>query len=1252
MKKLLALVLALVMSMSLVTISNAAFKDGDKVNADYKEAADVMNAIGVFVGDENGNFNATANLTREQAAKIIAYLELGEKAADALVGSAIFTDVAANRWSAGYVGYCAQAGVVNGVGNGAFNPTGELTALQFGKMLLVELGYDAKAAKMVGADWAIATSKLMAKAELMDGIEGSVNQVLTREKAAQMALNALKAPTVEYETKGSNLSINGAELTFGASEPKYVTSEVASAGNISRKELTNQNGYTVELGEKLYPKLVLNNEGDEFERDANKWSFEGKEIGTYEQKATVHYTEKKDSGDIYKDLGLTKATTVSEYYVDGEKQAAILLEKGNTNEKNKVGGQGVDTYVYLYDDGSVRISVMNTYVADVASVVGATATKEAYITLAARDVNAGNTPYASLKNFSSKNTYKTTEFAVDDIVLFNYSNKSGDIGVYNVVKAQTVTGALTNYTVDKQATVGGTVYKYNPKIATEADSAFLNKNVDAVVVLDRYGNAIDLTDNGVTNYAVVLKVASFAGDFNNDQKANLLRTDATSTGVVSLTNNAGASANGVADKGKAAGTDAIVKYGIVSYTINNSKEYTLTDLDDATSANAINISNGSSVFTARGANYYANGKTIFLIKTGTDNDPIYTAYTGIKAVPNVKAEAGKASIAIYCKDGNNVATVVFVDATDATVSVSTSDYVYVQGKTSPKLTVDEVYGNYYTYDAIINGEITTINVAEADGRIIEDTLYNTVSYVTYSDGAKVAKLSAAAKDFDRWAADGPFSATGVWKQNNGSIGLNYNKVSDLYKVNVVPADNCKVFFIDSDGNISASSVSAIATDKDDKVAVKMVNGEATCIVIDSQPKNKGGEAGGSMLKDGYELSGYSDLTMTMGSGDAEYRAADGKVYVQINNPGSVEKAKYDLTIRDSKGRQQKVTDVDVVFGNAAENGTTASKIIAIDFKATTGATGITVTATQKSIQSYYVTYTAADGVLGTTQKTVDNVANKEITFTVNAPEGAAKWGYTIAKVGSTNIAEVSGSDVTVNNLTDATAEVTVKLAAVGTAPVIEVTTNVTDYVLESKVTATKGGAVMAIETDPDDTISKASGKNDYELTVVLKNGLGTNDKVVVKWKLNGADQTDIELTSSTGERILTKNGIDLGSSATKATTVEITSVTVLRAISYSGATVKDSSRNLTTNSAVKVYKVYDKTTQTEITNNEAFAVGTKLYVEVTGGVIDAGKKVTYTLDGVSQTTGDATEKVVFEYTVQDKDNITFGANVVEATDPA
>lgn len=131
-----------------------------------------------------------------------------------------FTDVAANRWSAGYVDYCATTGVVAGVGNGQFNPTGSLTALQFGKMLLVCLGYDATTENLTGADWQINTSKLMASAKLLKGLDDvKANDVITREQGAQMMLNAIKAPTVEYDTKGSTITIGGTVIGIAAPRP-------------------------------------------------------------------------------------------------------------------------------------------------------------------------------------------------------------------------------------------------------------------------------------------------------------------------------------------------------------------------------------------------------------------------------------------------------------------------------------------------------------------------------------------------------------------------------------------------------------------------------------------------------------------------------------------------------------------------------------------------------------------------------------------------------------------------------------------------------------------------------------------------------------------------------------------------------------------------------------------------------------------------------------------------------------------------
>ena len=73
-KKILALVLALVMSLSLVTMANADY--ADQADIDNEEAVAVMSALGVLQGSD-GKFNPDAILSREEAAKIITYMLMG-----------------------------------------------------------------------------------------------------------------------------------------------------------------------------------------------------------------------------------------------------------------------------------------------------------------------------------------------------------------------------------------------------------------------------------------------------------------------------------------------------------------------------------------------------------------------------------------------------------------------------------------------------------------------------------------------------------------------------------------------------------------------------------------------------------------------------------------------------------------------------------------------------------------------------------------------------------------------------------------------------------------------------------------------------------------------------------------------------------------------------------------------------------------------------------------------------------------------
>ena len=854
MKKLLALVLALVMSMSLVTISNAAFKDADKI--DYKEAVDVMNAVGVFIGDEKGNFNAKENLTREQAAKIIAYLELGSKAADALPGGATFTDVASTRWSAGFVGYCAQAGVVNGVGNSKFDPAGQLTALQFGKMLLVELGYDAKAAGMVGADWAINTSKLMAKAKLMDKIDGSVNQVLTREKAAQMTLNALEAPTVEYDTKGSNITVNGAEINFGASEPSYVTNTIAKEQTISSEKLTNNGGYTIELGEKLYKNLKKIGTTDDFGRPATKWTWKSESVGTYADAADLSYTKAVKASDIYKDLNLSDTVAAKNVtvWVNGEVKTAAATDIKKSNDA-KIGdvagvnsnGNGVLTEVF-YDDvaDTMVITQIVTYIGEVAKTVKATDKRDAYVVVIAKAGGNGLTRPVAKGTFE----YETDEtFADDAFVLYTYSVKAD--AVKSLAVAEKVEGYVTktiNSTKDEDKnngmTISGTEYKMSLATAGEKLGNVSVKN-DYTVYLDQYGYIIYVEQvQELGNYALVLATASKGSFIGN--KAQLLLTD----GTVKFVDT---------DENYATGDKKIKDNTIVTFRENSDKTYTLRKVNmtlSNTNDKQFSMTNDLAGITVEsGKMVYANSASQFVISDKKDYTTPYsdiddwTAYTGIKNAPTVKSEYGttpsyaNVDVYYYCKSGSMVTVMFIIPSQNATVIDGSKTTLYLSQKSRSDL-IHDVDGDYFTYNAVVDGKIETVKVdvdAKCGTTAAADLngLYSdyTVSSKGYITG--LTKYGPYNNTSDKTAVNGVAGIDKTSKEYTVKLEL---KADGTYQYTITCADDMKVFYVDKKGNITESSYAAIYPDNNDLVYAVVDKYLVKTLVIFEQ-EDKGAESG-------------------------------------------------------------------------------------------------------------------------------------------------------------------------------------------------------------------------------------------------------------------------------------------------------------------------------------------------------------------------------------------------------------------------
>ena len=187
MKKFLSLVLALVMTMSLVTVSAGAkdFTDSSKIT--YSEAVDVMSAVNVISGYAEGDFRPTATLTRGAAAKIICNLILGPTTASYLsADTAPFKDVPVTNVFAGYITYCSQQGIINGYADGTFRPTGTLSGNAFMKMLLGALGYDSSIEGYTGPNWTVNVAGRAYEIGLTAGNDEFVGaQACTREQAAQ-----------------------------------------------------------------------------------------------------------------------------------------------------------------------------------------------------------------------------------------------------------------------------------------------------------------------------------------------------------------------------------------------------------------------------------------------------------------------------------------------------------------------------------------------------------------------------------------------------------------------------------------------------------------------------------------------------------------------------------------------------------------------------------------------------------------------------------------------------------------------------------------------------------------------------------------------------------------------------------------------------------------------------------------------------------------------------------------------------------
>ncbi|MFR6185126.1 MAG: hypothetical protein ACLUJG_05900 [Lawsonibacter sp.] len=184
----------------------------------------------------------------------------------------------------------------------------------------------------------------------------------------------------------------------------------------------------------------------------------------------------------------------------------------------------------------------------------------------------------------------------------------------------------------------------------------------------------------------------------------------------------------------------------------------------------------------------ANNDTIFVVN---DDDDV-TAYTGIKNVPDITSKTADVTVTVAESTDNDYADVVYIYSADMSISGDSGDRVYLLEE-SPNASVDKDDNKYYEYDAIVNGEITTVKATDKDLKI---GLYQNVSYDEngYMDDQDLVK-DASDDDFKVYTGIKTIS----YKSGVLSLGSNDVVLADSYKI-----------FVNDDGDGKTTTPSSLA----------------------------------------------------------------------------------------------------------------------------------------------------------------------------------------------------------------------------------------------------------------------------------------------------------------------------------------------------------------------------------------------------------------------------------------------------------
>ena len=805
-KRALSLGLTAAMISGLMVMGSSAASYADVTSENNQEAIDVLQAVGIMVGDENGDFNPDQNVTRNEMAVIMS--NLMEYNVATYANTSPFTDVPS--WAEPYVAACWTNGITAGTSDTTYGGGNDVTTAQAALMLMKALGYF-QYQQDFGSDWQLATTRQGNAIDLFDGVDAGVTEPLTRDDVAQLVLNTLTSGMVTPTTSGS-ITVGGVTIANSV-EYNYVTSNAGYARSISDEmsttDQTDATASIVELGEDLYQGDLARDWDalDAFGRPSAIWSYLDNEIGTYVNDRTATWTTKVSERDLYRAAGTTAVDNYGwNIYVDGQLVDKTNHPNGydldrNDTERWMKTGNGVVTEMFVDTvSESVYVTMTNTYVAEVTRVEADEDEGDYNVTVTMKTRPAA---FTTNREFNSD-----VEYTRGDIVIVGVA----DGVIETMALAETVEGTVSAVKANDYLTIDGNPYNYNYAYATGGvvntytdtnkglydleNSVPANPRAgdEVVLYLDANGSLVAVAEAGnvAEDYIYVSGIHQAYGD-NSAKVVHYDGTTETKDIDEVDKNDKPAVVNPLTD-----GYNAAAELGIGVYKYRGSSEYDLTsrfykDSEGdyeyaATFFTKGEIENGRARMTGQDQDTPANK-----LSFNVDSNTVFVvvedgvSFVGYENVPTMKSSSTPVEGWVVV-DGKTtsqdaqvgVADIVFITS-DVTYEVDNDSFFVVASTGAEESVYSEntraraAGGNdtLWSYTVYIEGVEETL-VASTQLDVDEIGVYKIVSRDSNGYVADVDQVVSAAEIRDFGASSDAYAEVG----RNGGLTLNDPAKSD------------------------------------------------------------------------------------------------------------------------------------------------------------------------------------------------------------------------------------------------------------------------------------------------------------------------------------------------------------------------------------------------------------------------------------------------------------------------------------------